>query len=133
MSAAGRPGAAEESGTGGHQGGGGRRREGKGQFSGSPSPAEKIPTAPWVTKLNAWVTNGYIPSSTGVNSMIAPCAGARSTACEPQPPALPRSSSIPSLITLSKIVPTTWNEESVDGPASSTKTRTRLPAATSTG
>ena len=36
----------------------------RGQFIGSPSPAEKIPMAPWVTRLKAWVTNGYIPSST---------------------------------------------------------------------
>ena len=48
--------------------------------------------APLPTKLKAWVTIGYIPSSCGLNSMMAPCAGDRSTAWLPQPPALPRSS-----------------------------------------
>ena len=63
------------------------------------------------------MTIGYRPSSAVVNSTIAPCAGARSTACAPQLPSLPFSSRTPSLITVSKIVPTTWKELSIDGPA----------------
>ena len=57
--------------------------------------------------------------------MIAPWAGDRSTAWLPQPPALPLARTMPSLMTVSKIVPTTWNELSTFGPASRTKTRTR--------
>ena len=52
-------------------------------FFGSPSPACTRPSAPRPTKLKAWVTIGYRPSSAVVNSIIAPCAGARSTACAP--------------------------------------------------
>ena len=93
----------------------------------------KMPTAPFPTKLKAWVTIGYIPSSRGLNSMIAPCAGERSTAWLPQPPALPLTSWTPSLVTVSKIVPTTWYELSMFGPASRTKTRTRPFVVTAIG
>ena len=40
---------------------------------------------------------------------------------------------MPSLFTVSKIVPTTWNELSRLGPASRTKTRTRPPVLTGIG
>src|SRR6266511_2121861 len=93
----------------------------------------KMPTAPRLTRLNAWVTSRYIPSSCGLDSTIAPCAGARSTAWLPHPPLLPRDSTTPSLMTVSKIVPTTWNELSTLGPASRTNTRTRPFVATSIG
>ena len=57
--------------------------------------------------------------------MIAAWAGERSTAWDPQPPAFPGSSWMPSLVTVSKIVPTMWKELSMFGPASRTKIRTR--------
>ena len=44
-----------------------------------------------------------------------------------------RVSAMPSLITLSKIVPTMWNELSTFGPAFSTKIRTRSPVPTLSG
>ena len=57
-----------------------RSRDGRAQLVGSPSPAWKRPSAPRPTKLNAWVTIGYRPSSGITNSTIAPWAGERSTA-----------------------------------------------------
>src|SRR3989304_3577421 len=65
--------------------------------------------------------------------MIAPWAGERSTAWAPKLPGFPRSSRTPSLMTELKIVPTTWNELSMLGPASRTKTRTRSPVPPWTG
>ena len=64
---------------------------------------------------------------------MAPCAGDRSTACEPHEPALPLTRWMPSLVTVSKIVPTMWNELSMLGPASRRKIRTRLPVSTLSG
>src|SRR5512132_1351907 len=65
--------------------------------------------------------------------MIAPWAGDRSTAWEPQLPSFPATRWMPSLVTELKIVPTTWNELSMLGPASRTKTRTRPPVGTLIG
>src|SRR5688572_10750366 len=98
-----------------------------------PSPAWNRPRAPFPTKLKAWVTIGYRPSSSNRISMIAPWAGERSTACAPQLPSFPSLRWTPSLMTWWKIVPTTWKLESTLGPALRTKTRTVSPTGTSIG
>ena len=55
-----------------------------------PSPAWNRPSAPLPTKLKAWVTIGYRPSSSNRISTMAPWAGERSTAWRPSCPRCPR-------------------------------------------